>query len=858
MKIAIADDFIESVTPCIPIQWWMRYDVLPFLIIYSTLFSLSLSKSTFHIALFGIPSILLLHNLIFLLSQWSFSIKMKLGYSEVRNIEQAQFVFVKARKNMGKDKVEPLYRRNRRGQANIIIGGTKFDFNILFFQFQNIIYSYSVEDQSFKRELYPTSGRIGDFVEHKGHSNEDMLMNCLQKWGFNVFEIPIPLFLDLYIENLTAPFFVFQVLCLVLWSLDDYWYYSVLTLFMLMLFEGMMCRQRQNSLLMLREMRRPPITLYVFRGGQWLSGTSDELVPGDVISLATSGSATVKMKRDQRKAPVEDLVLPCDALIIKGSCVVNEAMLTGESVPQIKESLENADIGSDLTATIDVGFENNTDSSWRRHVVLGGTSLLQHAAASSEETMTDIDSSSLDMDHPVVKLTKNGLPLSPDRGCTAIVLRTGFATVQGGLMRKILFAKERVNVNEMETYRFIGVLVIFAAIASGVVLVQGLKDANRNNFKLILHCIMIITSVVPPELPMELSLAITNSLAALARGLVYCTEPFRLPYAGKLDVLCFDKTGTLTQDKMFLKGVVIASHMKAQDSETSLGQIFQDNGSLAPTTGPVVDMVIDPVSVTNASILVSTAMASCHSLILKDATNSASFVGDPLEIVTLEATGFQFDTATQATASHASSRLILPSFLSADKSVKLVLKHRYPFNSTLKRMSVLTEVTLKPEVYYYSSVTNSVTGLFLFTKGAPEVLAPMIADLPADYKTVYLYHMSRGKRVLALAGKKIASSLLSQSVGSEIHKKMTTMIKSREVMETKLTFLGFLIFDCDIKPDSKSVIRELKESNHKLVMITGDSPYTATDVALRLGMVAKDKPTVILQTLLNRQGILMI
>ena len=49
----------------------------------------------------------------------------------------------------------------------------------------------------------------------------------------------------------------------------------------------------------------------------------------------------------------------------------------------------------------------------------------------------------------------------------------------------------------------------------------------------------------------------------------------------------------------------------------------------------------------------------------------------------------------------------------------------------------------------------------------------------------------------------------------------------RQEMEKSLIFVGFLIFDSDLKADSKSIVRELKAVNHQVIMITGDSGYTA-------------------------------
>ena len=93
---------------------------------------------------------------------------------------------------------------------------------------------------------------------------------------------------------MVAPFFVFQVLCLLLWSLDDFWYYSLITLVMLMLFEGMVCKQRQSSLSMLRDMRRPATNVFAFRLGRWDLISSHALIPGDIISLSTDFAQTRK------------------------------------------------------------------------------------------------------------------------------------------------------------------------------------------------------------------------------------------------------------------------------------------------------------------------------------------------------------------------------------------------------------------------------------------------------------------------------------------------------------------------------------------------------------------------------------
>ncbi len=48
-------------------------------------------------------------------------------------------------------------------------------------------------------------------------------MTATDRWGPNKFEVPLPQFGLLLQEQLLAPFFCFQVFCVGLWALDEYW-----------------------------------------------------------------------------------------------------------------------------------------------------------------------------------------------------------------------------------------------------------------------------------------------------------------------------------------------------------------------------------------------------------------------------------------------------------------------------------------------------------------------------------------------------------------------------------------------------------------------------------------------------------
>ncbi|KAL2197575.1 hypothetical protein P885DRAFT_35516 [Corynascus similis CBS 632.67] len=620
----------------------------------------------------------------------------------------------------------------------------------------------------WKDPLWSDVREIRAGIDSEEKSHRDVV------FGDNLIDIEQKSLFRLLVDEVFHPFYVFQIASLILWSLDEYYYYAIAIFVISVGSITTTLIETRATMKRLREISRFVCDVRVLRNGFWRNIPSSDLVPGDVYEVSDPSLGQ----------------FPADSLLLSGDCIVNESMLTGESVPVSKtpatdETLRKLDLAAS-TMLPDIA----------KHFLFCGTKIIR--ARRPQENQ----------DEEAVAL--------------AMVVRTGFNTTKGALVRSMLFPKPSGFKFYRDSFRYISVMACVALLGFTASFVNFIRLGLEWHL-IVIRALDLITIVVPPALPATLTIGTSFALGRLKGKQIFCISPQRVNVAGKLDLMCFDKTGTLTEEGLDILGVRVVSR-----ADNRFSDLLTEPQDLSPSQS-VSSEDQDQTDTRNATLY---TMATCHSL----RTVDGQAVGDPLDLKMFEFTGWTFEEGNMggANANDEEQGNLHPSVArppadfkqrangtgqvpASGTPLELGVLRSFEFVSQLRRASVIVRTFGRPSGDIY-------------VKGAPECMRDICRPetFPADYEELLSQYTHKGYRVIGCATK---------------HIKKLSWVKAQKMkrheVESNLDFVGFIIFENKLKPTTAAVLKELLDSNIGTVMVTGDNILTAVSVARECGMISK-------------------
>ncbi|RZC32699.1 cation-transporting ATPase 13A3, partial [Asbolus verrucosus] len=568
-----------------------------------------------------------------------------------------------------------------------------------------------------------------EFHSHKGLTKEEQSLRRIS-YGTNEINVPVQSILTLLVLEALTPFYIFQLFSLVLWLCEYYYYYTIAIIIMSVFGISTSIIQTRKNQKNLKGTVNSADKVLVSRGGDSFEEIpTTDLVPGDLIVI-----------------PAHGCELQCDAILLNGNCIVNESMLTGESVPVTKTALPNNN-----------KFYNVKEHG--NHTLFCGTKIIQTRYYGSENVM-------------------------------AVVIRTGYLTSKGQLVRSIIYPPPADFKFDQDSYKFIMILAVIAFFGF-IYTIFSKYSRDIAPLDILIKALDLITIAIPPALPAAMTVGKLYALNRLKKNQIYCINSRVINVSGSVDCVCFDKTGTLTEDGLDMWGVV-------------------------PVEGNKIEKPIKDIKAMAKDSLLFRGMLTCHSLTLID----NELCGDPLDM--FESTGWILEEPTIADTSKYD--LLVPTIIkenseeSGVRNTEIGLIQQYQFSSTLQRMSVICR---RLGSMHFE----------IFTKGSPEMIISLSKPetVPEGIFDRLKEYTEQGYRVIGMGSKKIKNT--------PFHKIPKL---AREEVEYDLEFVGLIVLENQLKPQTGSIIEILKNAGMKIVMVTGDNIQTAVSVARDCGIIQSE------------------
>jgi cation-transporting ATPase 13A2 len=247
---------------------------------------------------------------------------------------------------------------------------------------------------------------------------------------------------------------------------------------------------------------------------------STRLVPGDIIYINP------------------DEKVPCDLILLDGQALIDESLLTGESVPMLKTPVpRNEALFSDQN---------------KEYIIYAGTYAITSVSSTNK-----------------------------DQPAKAMVFQIGFGTTKGRLIRSIMFNDPAMYRFERDSNYFtlyLFIIAMFFVAAYYYICFVVYPDGDREFWDIFLPSCDMVLTMVPPGLSLSLSIGIEYSQTRLKNGQIMALKGRLINAAGRMKAMFFDKTGTLTINEMKLHNVIMNSDSWKQGRPAELVDLEHGKG----------------------------------------------------------------------------------------------------------------------------------------------------------------------------------------------------------------------------------------------------------------------------------------
>ena len=660
---------------------------------------------------------------------------------------------------------------------------------ILMFEYKLFSYIFNPNTNNFESldyHIYETQSNFLQKFSVGLRENEVQFMRLI--FGNCILNVELNSIFDFLWEELERPERVFEIFSFGIWFYSAYNLSYIIFVFTI-ISTVINVYEEKRLFQLIKE-----LSVYTCKVNVYRKGKNDEIFPKEINS-------TELVPGDLYEIPGDGKSLPCDTILINGSVIVNESLITGDTSPVVKIGMNGNDNIFDTKS-------NNSE----KYFLYAGTKIIEKRSLKNQKIL-------------------------------GVVYETGFRTLKGKLIGGILNPKYELTKFEKDSMKYILIMLILTIISFLIPLSKLIYELDIKN--IILFFLDNLTTAIPISLAGCIKICITHSLGRLKSLEIYSISRESMTTLGSINLIVFDKTGTLTEEHVDIKGYlpVKYNHTKKQfEFSTYMKNVTSCSKLIVSHYKKKINVPKFKHIDNDLKQLYIECLATCHNLTMV----KGQIIGDPIDVKMLESVGW----------------ILRENFDDKKKSVKaydpLVLAYVRP--KTEKKMDIpitslegLDEDDLiaynidlnKLKLYYELSIIRRFNFDYLkqrltvlvknlhdnyfkiFSKGSPEKIKEICDQntIPTDYNKVFNYYSSKGFRILGLAYKSI-----------KLNMRQSLQIQ-REHIENNLIFIGFIIIENKLKEGTKDTIVELDNADYRMVMASGDNMLTCISVSKDCSLV---------------------